>query len=43
MAHPGDRADLLARLRLIRTERVGPVAFRQLVARFGSAAAALEA
>lgn len=43
MAHPGDREDLLARLRLIRTERVGPVAFRQLVARFGSAAAALEA
>lgn len=33
----------LARLRLIRTAHVGPVAYRQLVARFGSAGAALEA
>lgn len=30
-------------LRLIRTENVGPVTFRQLMARFGSAEAALEA
>lgn len=30
-------------LRLIRSERVGPVTFRQLLARFGSAGAALEA
>jgi DNA processing protein len=36
----GDRFD---RLRLIRTRNVGPVAFRQLIARFGSAAGALEA
>lgn len=43
MAAPGSRDDLIARLRLIRTERVGPVSFRQLVARFGSAAAALDA
>lgn len=35
--------DAVARLRLIRTPRVGPVSFRQLVARFGSAAAAIEA
>lgn len=33
----------LDRLRLIRTPRVGPVSYRQLVARFGSAGAALEA
>jgi DNA processing protein len=33
----------LARLRLIRSEGVGPVAFRELVRRFGSAARALEA
>jgi DNA processing protein len=43
MAAPGSRDDLIDRLRLIRTERVGPVGFRQLVARFGSAAAALDA
>jgi len=36
-------ADALARLRLIRSERVGPVSFRQLLLRFGSAEAALEA
>jgi DNA processing protein len=41
MQHPaGDRFD---RLRLIRTRNVGPVAYRQLVARFGSAGRALEA
>ena len=33
----------LARLRLIRSPRIGPVAYRQLIARFGSADAALEA
>lgn len=33
----------LARLRLARTDRVGPVAFRELLRRFGSAEAALEA
>ena len=36
-------AEKLARLRLIRTETVGPVAFRALIARYGSATAALEA
>ncbi|MFM2130131.1 MAG: hypothetical protein RL477_1677, partial [Pseudomonadota bacterium] len=36
----GERLD---RLRLIRSEHVGPVTFRQLLARFGSAGAALEA
>jgi len=36
-------ADGLARLRLIRTSSVGPVAFAQLLARFGSAQAALDA
>ncbi len=33
----------IAALRLIRTESIGPVSFRRLVSRFGSAAAALEA
>jgi DNA processing protein len=33
----------VARLRLLRTPRIGPVTYRQLVARFGDAAAALEA
>ncbi len=31
-------ADQLARLRLIRTPSIGPITFRQLVARCGSAA-----
>ena len=35
--------DATARLRLIRTPRIGPVSYRQLVRRFGSAAAAIEA
>ncbi len=35
--------DLVARLRLIRTPGIGPIAFRQLLARFGSAGAALDA
>jgi DNA processing protein len=36
-------ADQLARLRLIRTPSIGPVTYRQLLRRFGTAAAALEA
>jgi len=36
-------ADGLARLRLIRTSSVGPVTFTQLLARFGTAQAALDA
>lgn len=35
--------DLIDRLRLIRTPGIGPVAFRQLILRFGSAEAALAA
>ena len=35
--------DRIARLRLIRTEGIGPVTYRQLLARFGTASAALEA
>jgi DNA processing protein len=35
--------DQIARLRLIRSDNVGPVTYAQLIARFGSAAAALEA
>ena len=36
-------AERVARLRLIRSENVGPVTFRQLIARFGSGASALAA
>lgn len=36
-------ADAAARLRLIRTPTIGPVTYRQLMARFGTAAAALDA
>lgn len=36
-------ADSFARLRLIRSANIGPVSYRQLVARFGSAEAALAA
>ena len=36
-------ADLVARLRLIRSPSIGPVTVRQLIARFGSAEAALAA
>jgi DNA processing protein len=36
-------ADAAARLRLIRTESIGPVTYAQLIARFGSAQAALDA
>ena len=35
--------DQIARLRLIRSEQIGPVTYRQLLARFGSAQAAIEA
>ncbi len=35
--------DAVARLRLIRTDSIGPITYRQLMARFGSAAAALAA
>ena len=35
--------DAVARLRLIRSENVGPVTYRQLIKRFGTAAAALAA
>lgn len=40
MSQPGD---LIDRLRLIRTSGIGPVAYRQLLLRFGSPAAALAA
>ena len=35
--------DLLARIRLIRSGSIGPVTYRQLIARFGNAQAALDA
>ncbi len=35
--------DRIARLRLIRTDGIGPITYRQLLARFGTAAAALDA
>ncbi|MBU2380345.1 MAG: DNA-processing protein DprA [Alphaproteobacteria bacterium] len=38
-----DRSERLARFRLARADRVGPVSFRQLLQRFGSAGKALEA
>ncbi|MBU3079077.1 DNA-processing protein DprA [Sphingomonas sp. XMGL2] len=37
------RADRIARLRLLRTPRIGPVTWRQLVLRYGNAARAIEA
>ena len=37
------QAEAFARIRLLRSPNVGPVSYRQLIARFGSAAAALEA
>jgi DNA processing protein len=40
---PLSDAERLARLRLARTDRVGPVAFSQLLQRFGSAVRAVEA
>lgn len=41
--HPLSDRERLARLRLARTENVGPVTFRQLIARYGSAEEALHA
>ena len=43
MARGGEDSDRIARLRLARTARVGPVTYRQLMSRFGGAEAALEA
>ncbi|NWG47526.1 MAG: hypothetical protein HXY25_13405, partial [Alphaproteobacteria bacterium] len=40
---PLSDAERVAALRLIRTETIGPVTFHGLIARFGSAGAALEA
>jgi DNA processing protein len=40
---PEASGDQIARLRLIRSENIGPITYFQLLARFGSAAAALEA
>lgn len=37
------QAEAFARIRLLRSPRIGPVTYRQLLARFGSAADALEA
>ncbi|QQV76993.1 DNA-protecting protein DprA [Sphingomonas aliaeris] len=44
MSEPGAvDTSAVARLRLIRTAQIGPVTYRQLIARFGDAAAAIEA
>jgi DNA processing protein len=43
LADPGVHADRVARLRLIRTPGIGPVTYAQLLARFGTAQAALTA
>jgi predicted Rossmann fold nucleotide-binding protein DprA/Smf involved in DNA uptake len=51
MSLPGDAgtgtfivpADAVSRLRLIRTDSIGPVTYRQLIARFGDAETALKA
>ncbi|MEQ8823351.1 MAG: DNA-processing protein DprA [Filomicrobium sp.] len=40
---PLDDAQRIAYLRLIRSENVGPITFRELISKFGSAAAALDA
>ncbi|MFU7528145.1 DNA-processing protein DprA [Qipengyuania sp. ASV99] len=37
------QAEAFARIRLLRSPNIGPVSYRQLLARFGSAAAAIEA
>ncbi|HZG09164.1 MAG TPA: DNA-processing protein DprA [Allosphingosinicella sp.] len=42
MAETGDE-DRIARLRLIRSDNIGPITYFQLIARFGSAAAAISA
>lgn len=43
MRGPADEAERLARLRLIRSENVGPITFRELMKYFASAAEALDA
>lgn len=43
MRAPADQSDRLARLRLIRSENVGPITFRELLKYFASAEEALEA
>ena len=43
MAERSGAADQVARLRLIRSDNIGPVTYFQLLARFGSAQAALDA
>ena len=43
MKAPADAADRLARLRLIRSENVGPITFRELMKYFASAEEALDA
>jgi len=43
MPRPADESDRLARLRLIRSENVGPITFRELLKYFPSAGAALDA
>jgi DNA processing protein len=43
MLERSSHEDQVARLRLSRSEQIGPVTYRQLLARFGSAAAALDA
>lgn len=43
MVNMGSRNDQFERLRLIRSPQIGPVSYRQLLARFGTAGAALEA
>ncbi|HEX9931869.1 MAG TPA: DNA-processing protein DprA [Allosphingosinicella sp.] len=43
MADPAAPADMIARLRLIRSENIGPVTYFQLLARFGSAQSAIDA
>jgi DNA processing protein len=43
MADPAAPADRVARLRLIRSENIGPITYFQLLARFGSAQAAIDA
>ncbi|MBB4632492.1 DNA-processing protein DprA [Sphingosinicella soli] len=40
---PGSDIEHIAKLRLIRSENVGPVSYRHLTARYGSASAALDA
>lgn len=43
MAEAGASEDQIARLRLIRSDNIGPITYFQLLARFGSARAALDA